>query len=74
MNTPQQNTLLRRKQVEAQTGLRRSTIYQAIAEGKFPKPVKLGTRSVAWLSTEVDGWIAARITESRPNLADRARP
>jgi prophage regulatory protein len=61
------HTLLRRRLVEARTGLARSTLYQRIADGTFPKPIHLGPRSVAWIESEVDGWIAARIAESRPD-------
>ena len=32
----------KRKQVEARTGLSRSSIYQKVAEGTFPKPIRLG--------------------------------
>jgi prophage regulatory protein len=37
------------------TGLKRSAIYKAAAEGRFPKPVFLapGTRSVGWLASEI---------------------
>jgi prophage regulatory protein len=54
-------TILRRNQVEARVGLRRSTIYQAIAEGTFPAPVRLGARSVGWLAHEVERWLADRV-------------
>jgi prophage regulatory protein len=57
--------LLRRKQVEARTGLRRSTIYQRIAEGTFPRPVSLGARAVGWPSDLIDRWIAERIEAGR---------
>jgi len=42
---------LRRKQVETRTGLSRSTIYQTIKDGVFPKPVPLGPRAVGWLES-----------------------
>ena len=58
--------LLRRRQVEGLVGLRRSAIYAAIAEGRFPKQIHLGPRSVGWLASEVDAWIAERVAESRP--------
>lgn len=45
------------------TGLGRSTIYNYIADKTFPKPVKLGKRSVAWVESEVQDWILARIEE-----------
>ena len=53
-------TLLRLPQVEQFCGLKKSAIYVQIKEGKFPRPVKLGARSVAWRSNEVDEWIQAR--------------
>jgi prophage regulatory protein len=49
-------TILRRPDVERATGLPRSTIYELISNGRFPKPVSLGTRSVGWLETEVAAW------------------
>ena len=66
--------LLRRRQVEALTGLKRSTIYQRLAEGTFPKQIHLGPRSVGWLASEVNAWIAERIAESRPTAPAEARP
>ena len=54
-------TILRRRQVEARVGLRRSTLYQRIAEGTFPAPVRLGARSVGWLAHEVERWLEARV-------------
>ena len=32
---------MRRKQVEAQTGLARSTLYKLIAHGEFPPPIRI---------------------------------
>ena len=46
-------------------GYSRSTIYQLIAEGKFPKPISLGGRAVAWLESDIDAWIAARVESAR---------
>jgi len=57
--------ILRRKQVEARTGLSRSTIYARIAEGKFPQPIDLGGRAVGWIEAEIDTWLTSRITASR---------
>ncbi len=59
-NTNQQKlSILRRKQVEARTGLSRSTIYLRIQEGTFPRPVNLGARAVGWLENEIEAWLAA---------------
>ncbi|MBD2797657.1 AlpA family phage regulatory protein [Xenorhabdus sp. 18] len=43
-------------------------MYRLIGEDKFPKQIKIGTRSVAFLESEVDGWIAQRISESRGEM------
>lgn len=32
--------------------------YAGIAEGKYPKPVKIGARAVAWRSSEIQALIA----------------
>jgi len=58
-------TILRRKQVEARTGLARSTIYQHVKAGTLPAPIKLGAKSVGWIEAEITAWIQARIGESR---------
>ena len=38
-------------------GLSKSTVYRLIAEGRFPKPVKLGARSSGFSSAEIDEWM-----------------
>ena len=58
-------SVLRISQVRARTGLSRSALYAAQAAGKFPKSISLGARSVGWLQSEVDAWIAERIAQSR---------
>ena len=57
--------VLRRAQVEAATGLGRSTIYAMMAEGTFPAPVRLGRRAVGWRQSAICAWLDAR-TESLP--------
>ncbi len=57
--------LLRRKEVERRTALSRSRVYALMKEGAFPKPVNLGSMSVAWVESEVTQWIADRIADSR---------
>lgn len=56
-------TILRRPAVEAQTGEGRSTLYERMAQGLFPRPIKMtGSRSVGWPASEVDAINAARIS------------
>ncbi|MFO1219858.1 MAG: AlpA family phage regulatory protein [Burkholderiaceae bacterium] len=42
------------------TGLGRSTIYRLMAENKFPSPVRLATRAVAWRRVDLERWSEAR--------------
>jgi prophage regulatory protein len=58
-------SILRRKQVQARTGLARSTIYQHIKAGTFPRSVPLGPRAVGWLESDVNNWIADRVQMAR---------
>lgn len=58
-------SILRRKQVEARTGLSRSTLYAYIATGSFPTPVSLGARAVGWLESDIDAWLMSRTKITR---------
>lgn len=60
------NTILRLPQVKDITGLSRSTIYLLIKQGKFKKPIQLGTRSVGWLQSDIEEFITERVRASRP--------
>ena len=62
-----ENQLVKRGAVEDQVALSRSTIYAKMQEGTFPKPLKIGSRAVAWLQSDIDNWIEERIAESRPD-------
>ncbi|MEX2741105.1 helix-turn-helix transcriptional regulator [Rhizobium mongolense] len=42
------------------TGLSRSTIYGMMSAGKFPRPVALGKRLVAWPESVIAKWLAER--------------
>ena len=53
-------TILRRPGVEARVGLSRATIYAKMADGSFPKPLRLSERAVGWKTEDIDAWLAAR--------------
>ena len=59
--------VLRQPVVSARTGLARSTIYLRVAQGTFPRPIRLGpgARAVGWLDSEIDEWLEAQIKRSR---------
>lgn len=46
------------------TGYGRSSIYQMMKNGTFPKCRKLGPRAVGWCSDEIDHWIDSRLNEA----------
>jgi len=52
--------LLRRSQVEARTGLSRSSLYRKMRDGSFPEPLKISARAVRWPESEVAAWLASR--------------
>ena len=49
-------TIWRLPEVLRQTGLSRSTIYEMISRGDFPRKVKLGRRAVGWIADDVVQW------------------
>ncbi len=69
-------SILRLPQVKNQTGLSRSSIYQQIAENKFPRQIGLGGgRAVGWLESDIQNWIKQRLAVTdRPNGATHVRP
>ncbi|MFZ5620866.1 MAG: AlpA family phage regulatory protein [Pseudomonadota bacterium] len=66
--------IIRRKEVEARTGLSRSSIYAKMRRNKkrpgdfdptFPRPVSIGSKAVGWIEAEINQWIEARINTAR---------
>ena len=53
--------ILRRPAVEAMTGLGRSSIYDLMAKGQFPKPIKLTAKAVGWPEAVIQDWLDERI-------------
>lgn len=67
-------TILRRKQVEARTGLSRSTIYAKLRQNpkrpndydpSFPRPISIGAKAVGFVEAEIETWLAEQIKKSR---------
>ena len=56
--------LERKRSVLARTGMSNTTLWRR-AGRDFPAPIRLGPNTVAWVSAEVDTWIADRIADSR---------
>lgn len=58
-------SLIRLPEVQRRTGYSKAWIYRLIDNGKFPKQIKLGTRAIAFIESEIDEWIENKIAESR---------
>ena len=59
MDILEQRRILRLREICEITGLGRSTVYKMVADGGFPKPVRLGPRSSGWRLIDIDEWLAA---------------
>ena len=60
METTTAPRLLRLPEVEKRTGLGRSTIYNRMIAGTFPRSVPLGGgRLVGWIEADVSEWVYA---------------
>lgn len=58
--------LLRLPQVIERTALSRSTIYELMSRGEFPRPLKIsGARLNAWYATEIENYISKRADQRR---------
>ncbi len=57
--------ILRMRDLPTRVGLRPSTIYQLVSEGRFPPPFKLvtGGRASGWLESHIDAWLAERSSD-----------
>jgi prophage regulatory protein len=56
---------LRLGPVRERVSLSTTRIYELIAEGKFPAPIRLSDRASAWIETEVVAWMEGRISATR---------
>ena len=62
--------MLRLPEVEAATGLSRTTLWRYQRAGKFPPRRRIGPHLVGWLSDEVEEWIKARpVVDAEPSVS-----
>jgi prophage regulatory protein len=62
------SVILRLPQLKTKVGLSRSSIYAAIALGRFPPPIHLGPRSRGWLESDVEAWVRQQVESSRASV------
>lgn len=64
LQTLQHSGFLRIRHVEALVGMKKSTIWKRVAQGLFPRPLKLSSRMTVWRSSEVLAWIEEQTHQS----------
>ena len=65
-------SFIRLPEVMRRTGYSKVWLYRLINQNRFPKPVKIGERAIAFVEGEIDDWITQRI-EAR-NAVNNSKP
>ena len=66
--------LLRLNEVLSRIPFSKSSLFREIARGRFPRPIRVGERRVAWVDDEIGAWEEACVAErdqAGGNLATR---
>lgn len=50
-------------EVMNKTGMKRSTIYNQMNSGKFPKSISISANRIVWLESEIIGWMEEKISQ-----------
>lgn len=61
MTLQPKNRFVRLPEVKTIVGFGKSTIYAKIADGTFPKPIKLADRISVWKLSDLDKWVEEQI-------------
>ena len=62
-------SLIRFAEVQKRTGYSKAWLYRLMSEKRLPAAIKIGSRSIAFIESEIDEWINQRIAESRGEVA-----
>jgi len=54
---------IRPQELATMLAVHRTTLWRWVRDGHIPRPVRLGPNTVAWDSTQIDAWLAAREQE-----------
>lgn len=57
----EQVRIVRMPETEKKTGYSKASIYRLMAEGNFPKQIKLGARAIGWIESDIDNWILSKV-------------
>ncbi len=65
--TDKKERFIKLDEVIYRTGLKTTSIYTLMNQGRFPKNIKLTNDRVGWLESDIDRWIDERIKASIGN-------
>lgn len=54
--------ILRMRELTRLIGLSKASIHRMVNAGKFPRGVSLGVKAVGWMRSDVERWIAERVS------------
>ena len=60
----EKNKFIRMREVLERTGYSKAWIYRLMSTGEFPPSVKIGSRSIAFIESEVEDWIQKKINNT----------
>lgn len=58
-------SLISAKEVLRRVQRSKAWLYKQLSKNTFPRPVKIGTRAISFVESEVDLWIQKQISASR---------
>ncbi|MCX8967145.1 AlpA family phage regulatory protein [Erwinia psidii] len=61
----QKQCLISTREVLTRVQRSKAWLYKRLAAGTFPKPVRIGSRSISFVESEIDTWIDKQISSSR---------
>ncbi|WPO94639.1 AlpA family transcriptional regulator [Buttiauxella sp. HR94] len=65
------HSLIRLSEVQKRTGYSKAWIYRLLKDNRFPQSVKIGSRAIAFVESEVDEWICERIAERNALISSK---
>lgn len=63
--TDKKPRLINIKEVINLTSLKTTAIYTLMKKGEFPQSIKITSDRVAWLESDIEEWINAKIEQSK---------
>lgn len=64
-NNSDNQTLISAREVLKRVQRSKAWLYKQISKDAFPRPVKIGTRAISFIESEVNLWIKEQISASR---------